>query len=180
MTPEILAYLKNETVDVPVGTQPLLLSIVHHWRERLQTDDNRASLTDDLPLEACTATDDVIKAALTAWCTTARDAWFVYSNVADKTALQTAVGDALSKDSLLGWAGAHDALGACGRSSADFGLSRDTCANCYSALRLGRFETKEVQGLDGSPTTVTELVGYDSTVATLQASFRNTLLNLCV
>lgn len=175
MTPEILAYLRNESPDF---TPTLLQSVVHHWRDRLQAEDARAVLTDDLPLEASTATDEQVTVALTAWCATVRDAWFAYAGAADKDALQTAVADALAGDRLLGWAGAHDALGACGRASADFGLGRDTCASCYSALRLGRYETREVQGLDG-PTNVTELVGYDETVAALQASFRAVLAGLC-
>ena len=177
MTPEILAYLKNEPSDY-VPTK--LATLVHHWRDRLQTEDARLALTDDLALEASTATDEQVDAAMTAWCAEARAAWFAFAGVADKVALQAAVADALAADHLTGWAGAHDALGACGRTSADFALGRDTCSSCYSAARLAVYD--DVEGppdAEGNPTVVKVAREHGPVVAALQASLRAVLVGLC-
>lgn len=177
MTPEILAYLKNEPSDY---APTKLASAVHHWRDRLQTEDARLALTDDLALEASTATDEQVAVAMTAWCSEARAAWFAFAGVADKTALQAAVADAIAADNLTGWAGAHDALGACGRTSADFALGRDTCSSCYSAARLTVYD--DAAGpldADGNPTVVKVAREHGPVVAGLQASLRAVLVGLC-
>lgn len=177
MTPEILAYLRNEPSDY-VPTK--LATIVHHWRDRLQTEDARAALVDDLAIEASTATDAEVDAAMTAFCATARAAWLAFAGVADGAVLQAALADAVATDSLTGWSGAHDALGACGRTSADFALGQETCSTCYSAARLAVYDSVEgPPDAEGKPTVVNVLREHAPTVAALQASLRAVLVGLC-
>ncbi len=172
MIPEILAYLRNEPSDY---APTKLATIVHHWRDRLQTEDARAALVDELPLEASTATDAAVDAALTAWASTAESAWFAYAGVSGEVELAEAVQAALMGDTLRGWGGAHDALGACGLASVDAALGL-----AYSAARLAPYaETAGPPGPGGEPTTVREYKAYDATVAGLQASLRGVLVALC-
>lgn len=177
MTPEILAYLRNEPSDY-VPTK--LATLVHHWRDRLQTEDARLALTDDLSLEASTATDAQIDVALTDWAVTAEAAWLAYADCADVATLSAAVARALADDTLTGWARAHDSLGACGLASVDEARGMDSCSACYSAARLAPYaEVAGPPGMDGEPTTVREYKTYDATVAGLQASLRAVLVGLC-
>lgn len=177
MTPEILAYLKNETSDY---APTKLASTVHHWRDRLQTEDARLALTDDLALESSTATDAQVDAALTTWGATAESAWLAYAAVANIAALAASVQTALASDTLQGWAGAHDALGACGIASVDWSVGSNVCACCFSAARLAPYtESAGPVGLDGQPTVVRAYKTYDATVSALQASLRAVLVGLC-
>lgn len=180
MTPDILAYLRHETAEPPAGISPFLLSVIDHWRDRLQTDDARAALTDDLALEACTADDLPIKGALFTWAETATAAWLAYCGAADIDALSDMAMAAMEADTLGGWAGAHDAMGACGVTTiAELVGGKSGRTACITAARLGRTVSTEVEGADGTKTTVTEHVGPDETVAALQGALRSVLAGLC-
>lgn len=178
MTPEILAYLRNEPSDY---APTRLARIVHHWRDRLQTEDARAALVDDLAIEASTATDSQIDAALTAWAGEALTAWLAFAGAQDADALQNIVAEAMATDNLTGWAAAHDALGACGVTTvAELVDGKQARALCFSAARLAVYDSAEgPPDADGNPTTLRVLREHAATVAGLQASLRGVLVGLC-
>lgn len=178
MTPEILAYLRNEPSDY-VPTK--LARIAQHWRDRLQTEDARQVLTDDLAIEASTATDEQVDAALSTWAADALTAWLAFAGAPDSDALQYLVAEAMATDNLTGWAAAHDALGACGVSTvAELVGGKQARALCFSAARLAVYDSVEgPPDAEGKPTVQPVLRGHAATVAGLQASFRAVLVGLC-
>lgn len=181
MTPEILAFLKNESTDAPSNTSTKLLEFVRHWRDRLQTDVSRESLTDSLTLEnTTTITDQSVTDALSAWATTALNEWFAFANVIDLTTLNDKILESLTNDTLTGWAGAHDAVGACGITSySDLFGDNATKEHCFSAARINAPIATETTDAEGNKTTTYIVKNYEDTVANIQLSLKTVLDTLC-
>lgn len=186
MTPEILASLKREG-DMPKGVSKALGDVVKAWRDRLQTEDARAAMTDDLALDGTDkVTPEKVKADLATWLGSAKAAWLAHTDAVDDVELQAKALAAIAEDTLSGWPGAHDTVGASGVTSACEAVGdTETLAACLVAARVGGWTEETVErpagpmGEEAGPVVVRTPKEHDAPVAGLQASLRAVLVGLC-
>src|SRR3990167_6315423 len=137
MTPEILAALKR-TAEMPADVHPKLGALLKDWRDRLQTEDARAALTDDLTPERTSKLKDVdVVAAVGTWLADAKAVWLAHADAKDDADLTAKALAAIAEDTLSGWAGAHDTVGAAGiMSAAEVLGDAATLDTCLVAARI--------------------------------------------
>src|SRR3989304_4691067 len=171
---------------MPADVHPKLGALLKDWRDRLQTEDARAALTDDLSPERTSKLKDAdVTTAVTTWLKDAKAAWLAHADAANEADLTDKALAAIAEDTLSGWAGAHDTVGAAGITSAAEVLGDTaTLDTCLVAARVGGWTEETVErpagpmGEAAGPVVVRTPKAHDAPVAALQASLKVVLITL--
>lgn len=148
MNTEILNWLKRDGSEMPSDVCPILGSLIYDWRDRLQTEENRTLLIDNLSLENSyneSKIEDRKNKLLTFGTDILNNTIFPLISVSSIIELEDKLVLAMITDSIRPFPEVHDFIGASGFTSICTILqNNDLLASCMSVIRLYRGELSEI------------------------------------